>query len=378
MFDRQTSFLTTGVASAAQDTIAHAVKHRHTAISLYSGAGGLDLGFSRAGFEALWAVDNDRWAVQTYNQNLANTAVCADVLEVDPPSGLSPDVIIGGPPCQGFSVIGRMNPKDPRSQHVNHFFDVVEHLLPKAFVMENVKALGAAPRWSQIREQLLSRARDLGFETSLWLLNAQDYGVPQSRERMFLVGVRDIPAERPTPTSKESPRTVRQALSTLPSFGALGNEQRCTAKVIPAQRPIMRPSPYKGSLLFNGSGRVLDLDAPAKTLPASMGGNATPILDQLELEIGADPWVVDYHRRLLASGKPARIAPPRMRRITVEEAAVLQTFPPGWQFCGPRVAQYRQIGNAVPPVLAEAVARRVAAALDQLREGLSEPASRAA
>jgi DNA (cytosine-5)-methyltransferase 1 len=117
-------------------------------------------------------------------------------------------------------------------------------------------------------------------------------------------------------------------------------------------------------LLFNGSGRPLELDAPAKTLPASMGGNATPIVDEAELRDGAAPWVVAYHARLLEGGRPYKRAPSRLRRITVQEAAALQTFPPDWEFCGPQVAQYRQIGNAVPPNLAYHVALAVRAALD--------------
>ena len=127
----------------------------------------------------------------------------------------------------------------------------------------------------------------------------------------------------------------------------------------------MRPTAFRGSLLFNGSGRPLQLDAPAKTLPASMGGNATPIIDQEELDHGAEPWVVEYHRRLQQGGTPLRRVPRRLRRITVQEAAALQTFPREWRFSGPRVAQYRQIGNAVPPNLAEAVAKSVSEALQR-------------
>ena len=100
-----------------------------------------------------------------------------------------------------------------------------------------------------------------------------------------------------------------------------------------------------------------------------MGGNATPIVDEAELRDGAAPWVVGYHARLLAGGKPCKRAPKRLRRITVQEAAALQTFPPDWEFVGPQVAQYRQIGNAVPPRLAFHVASSVRAALDARSRG---------
>jgi DNA (cytosine-5)-methyltransferase 1 len=345
----------------------------YSAISLYSGAGGLDLGFSRAGFDIRWAIDTDPFAVKTYNANLEPRAVCGDVLAIDPPANLQPTLVFGGPPCQGFSVIGRMDPDDPRSQHVNHFFDVVAHLQPRAFVMENVKALAASPRWAAVRRRLLERATALGYEHSLFVLNAQDFDVPQSRERMFLIGIRGASPERPLATTASSPPSVRSALERLPRFGEPGNDASCAARVIPAGKPVMRPTAHRGSLLFNGSGRPLKLDGPAKTLPASMGGNATPIVDQQELERGAEPWVVTYHRRLQSGKPPLKRAPSRLRRITVQEAAALQTFPPDWTFAGPRVAQYRQVGNAVPRRLAEAVALSVREALERQDEATRGP-----
>ena len=351
-------------ASGHVDKIAQVANaNAYSAVSLYCGAGGLDLGFTRAGFRVRWAIDVDRYAIETYNANLEPNGLCGDVLRVDPPGDLRPDLVIGGPPCQGFSVIGRMDPRDPRSRHVDHFLDVVERLRPRAFVMENVKALGVSPRWVGTRQRLLDRAAALGYERSLLLLNAQDYAVPQARERMFLIGLRDAVPRVPEPTTAGNAPTVGSALSRLPRFGEPGNDAACAARVIPARSPVMRPTAYRGSLLFNGSGRPLQLGQPAKTLPASMGGNATPIVDQDELDHGLEPWVLGYHRRLLRGGKPVKRAPRRLRRITVQEAAALQTFPPEWEFSGPRVSQYRQIGNAVPPNLAEAVAQAVRAAL---------------
>lgn len=336
---------------------------RFSCISLYSGAGGLDLGFERAGFDVQWAIDSDPFAIETYKANLGPSAVCGDVLMVAPPSDLCPDLVIGGPPCQGFSVIGRMNPNDPRSQHVDHFMSVVESLQPRAFVMENVKALAVSPRWSEIHKRLIDTAERLGYMTQTHVLNAKDFGVSQSRERMFMIGSREQLVDAPVATTANQPATVRQALDQLPDFGMPGNDGLCAARIVPARHPIMRPTAYRGSLLFNGSGRPLELDAPSKTIPASMGGNATPIIDQDELAHGKKPWVVDYHQRLLAGGKPLSRAPRRLRRITVQEAAALQSFPRDWRFAGARVAQFRQIGNAVPPLLAQAVASAVRSSL---------------
>ena len=335
----------------------------YTAVSLYSGAGGLDAGFCRF-FDIQWAIDLDPFAVETYHRNLGPHVVCDDVLSARLPEGLEPDLVIGGPPCQGFSVIGRMDRSDPRSRHVHHFLDVVEKLQPRAFVMENVKALAVKERWANTRDELLERADALGYEQELFILNALDYGVPQARERMFLIGFRDARPVLPDPTTASSPPTVRDALDALPRVGETGNDGVCSARVVPAKVPVMRPTAYKGSLMFNGSGRPLELDGTAKTLPAAMGGNATPIIDQEELEHGVIPWVVEYHRHLLAGGQPLTEVPERMRRITVQEAAALQTFPRHWEFAGSQVAQYRQIGNAVPPNLAREVAGMLRSVLD--------------
>ena len=349
----------------------------YSVLSAYSGAGGLDLGFAEAGFELLWAIDSDRDAVQTYRDNLGAHIVHGALPDDAPPRDLAPDVVIGGPPCQGFSVMGKMNPEDSRSTHVFHFLDLVERVGPRAFCMENVKALAVSPRWEWIREALLRRANELEYAVELIVLNAADFGVPQARERMFLIGTRVGTPVAPIPTTNGSPETVRKTLAKLPPFGELGNDTRCVARVVPAHTPVMRPSAHQGSLLFNGSGRVLELDAPARTLPASMGGNATPIIDQAELERGAKPWVVGYHARLKAGKPPLTKAPARMRRLTVEEAAALQTFPLGWGFAGGQVSRFRQIGNAVPPVLAQAVASSLRRTLELADRGPPTTSNRA-
>jgi DNA (cytosine-5)-methyltransferase 1 len=324
----------------------------------------MDRGFIEAGFDVVWANELDPTACATYRRNVGDHIVCGDVLETEFPEGLDVDVVIGGPPCQGFSVIGKMDGDDPRSRHVFHLLDVVEASGAEAFVLENVKALGANPRWAPIREALIERAEAMGFEVDLFLLNAATHGVPQARERMFLVGVRGASPRQPRAVTAAKPPTVRDALAKLPRFGEPGNDGIVGARIVPAARPVMRPTAFRGSLLFNGSGRPLHLDSPAKTLPASMGGNATPIIDQEELEHGAEPWVLGYHRRLVDGKPPLKRAPDRLRRLTVQEASALQTFPAWWEFEGARGAQLRQIGNAVPPKLALSVARAVRSTLD--------------
>jgi DNA (cytosine-5)-methyltransferase 1 len=345
--------------------------HEHTdfvgdAISLYTGAGGLDLGFAAAGFKPIWANDIDPIAVATYNGAFeGHAARTGDIRDQEVPGKGAADLVIGGPPCQGFSVAGKMNPDDPRSRHVFDFMDVVERVEPRAYCMENVKALAENRRWKMLHRRLIERGEELGYRVTSLVLNASHYGSPQARERMFLIGLKngdsvDVPA-----TSASSPPTVRDALKLLPRYGESGNDTICPAKVTTARKPVLRRSPYAG-MLFNGQGRPLNLDMPAPTLPASMGGNRTPIIDQEQLETGADPWIVSYHHRLWVERKePLRRVPGRLRRLTVEEAAAIQTFPLGMRWEGTLSQQFRQIGNAVPPTLAYHVASALRAALEQ-------------
>lgn len=366
-----------------------------TFVSLYSGAGGLDLGFAKAGFRPVFANDIDPFAVQTYNRLSEvrdpewreaarrfedHNAACGDVrvAAANLTEGMA-DLVIGGPPCQGFSVAGRMDPNDPRSRHVFDFLGLVAKVKPRAFVMENVAALARNRRWADIIQNLKDMAA-LDYKVELVVLNASHWGVPQARERMFLVGVpHDGPDfELAEPPTLEAPRTVRDVLSALPRAGEPGNASLCTAAITLAKSPVLRRSPYAG-MLFNGQGRAMGLDRPAPTLPASMGGNRTPIVDEGDLYDGREPWIVKYHHRLFEDGEGALQALPsdaRLRRITVEEAAAIQTFPADVPWQGAQSARYRQIGNAVPPMLAYHVAKSVGAALGVTQESVEETAER--
>ena len=354
-----------------------------TYVSLYAGAGGLDIGFALAGFAPVWVSELDPFALESHNRvfkdlaakrphlgSVSYESVVGDLLAV-PDSELprrgSADLVIGGPPCQGFSVAGKMDPNDERSKHVFHFLDIVERVQPKAFVLENVKALYENRRWAAIRDGLRERADALGYDTLLTLANASHFGVPQARERMFLIGIKrglGSPVDL-KPTSSESLPTVRQALRQLPQYGEIGNDSLCTAKITLAKTPVLRRSQFAG-MLFNGAGRPLNLDAPSFTLAASMGGNKTPIIDQsLLVDSDSHSWVSNYHQALWANENPADPEiPASLRRLTVEEAAAIQTFPIGMDWAGPQSSRFRQIGNAVPPRLALAAAEAVKRALN--------------
>src|SRR5207245_1991695 len=150
--------------------------------SLYTGAGGLDLGFAAAGFKPIWANDIDRSAVATYNGVFeGHAARPGDIRDQDVPGKGAADLVIGGPPCQGFSVAGKMNPNDPRSRHVWDFMGVVERVQPRAYCMENVKALARNRRWTMLYRALIERGEELGYAVTALVLNASHYGVPQAR-----------------------------------------------------------------------------------------------------------------------------------------------------------------------------------------------------
>lgn len=344
-----------------------------TFVSLYSGAGGLDLGFVQAGFRPLFANDIDGDALRTNARLIEKSAAAlphmtgaspaeyavGSIRDITLPARDAADVLIGGPPCQGFSVAGRMDPDDPRSKHVFDFLGAVQRLNPEIFIMENVKALAVNERWSGVVTELRRRAHLLGYDTSLTVLDATEFGVPQKRERMFLIGSRSKSAPRFDSTDVTSPNSIRTTLADLPPWRSPGNDDVCRAIVTPAKNPVLRKSPWAG-MLFNGQGRPLNLDSFAPTLPASMGGNRTPIIDQSNLDDPeSKPWVVGYHKKLMNGGTTARRVPKRLRRITVQEAAAIQTFPADTDWQGPQSSKFRQIGNAVPPRLAYGVARKV-------------------
>lgn len=336
-------------------------------VSLFSGAGGLDLGFVRHGFSPVWACDTDRDAVETYNKlidgQVNSVGDARELADSMPNAADCIDLVIGGPPCQGFSVAGKMDPDDKRNALVFEFMAVVKRLKPKAFVLENVPALAQHHRWRPIMERLRRSAFEMDYCPTVVVLNAADFGVPQNRSRMFLIGL-PVGHVFSTVAPSADPVSVRQALASLPRFGQPGNDSLSQARIVFPRKPVVRKSPYAG-MLFNGQGRVIDLSRPAPTLPASMGGNRTPIIDQDHLDGKDGPWIERYHQKVLEGypSPPEEPVPTRLRRLTVEEAAVLQGFPVGMYWAGSRSSQFRQIGNAVPPGLAEHVALSVALSL---------------
>jgi DNA (cytosine-5)-methyltransferase 1 len=343
-----------------------------TVASCYSGAGGLDLGFAMAGYGIAWSNDSDPRATEIHRRLFPKA--CHDTGDFQVTSVPPCDVIIGGPPCQSFSVAGKQDPGDERSYCVLDFAAAVLRAQPRAFVMENVPAL-AGSRHRDFFRELWTLLGGHYFLTSA-VLNAADYGVAQDRFRLFLAGFRrdgdygadDFTAALVRQRSRLPCRTARSVLSIMPAYGKPGNRIKAESKITLAKNPVLRKSPYAGMLL-NG-GRPLNLDKPAYTLPAIMGGNKTPVIDTGPQESPA--WIERYHRALACedrqflrhAGDDLRRGAVPVRRITAEEAAALQSFPRGvpWDAVPPSAA-FRLIGNAVPPLLAQAVAMAVREAM---------------
>jgi len=350
----------------------------YSGVSLFTGAGGMDVGFERAGIKPVFANELMKDAALTYAANHSEKVMVNDdinnVLEsLDKYRNV--DFVFGGPPCQGFSVAGEMNPNDDRSKLIFTFLDAVEKVRPRAFVMENVKALGVLTKWEDVRKKYLDRVRQIGYLCTPFVLNSADYGVPQKRERVFFIGIKgnhdpffESNITNLIEEQKNKAPTIRDTLKSLGRAGTESNPITCTAKITFATCPVMRKSPYAG-MYFNGQGRPIDIDGYANTLPASMGGNKTPFVDEEYLYGDADEdWVVAYHKGLQDGIiKPEfREAPQRIRRITIKEAARIQTFPDDYIFCGSKGKIYAQIGNAVPCKLAEAVARATVKYLEEI------------
>lgn len=303
---------------------------RPKVVSLFSGAGGMDIGFARAGFRVVFANDFDPAAVETYRKNIGDHVVPGDITKIPDEAFPQADIVVGGFPCQGFSHAntGR-RAADPRNLLYRQYLRVLRLVQPKFFLAENVKGL-LSLEGGRIFNKIKSDFAECGYDCVHAVLNAADYGTPQTRERVFILGVRkDLtvsPSFPPVPTHSRAP-----ADNTNP-WVSVSRAMRCLPLPDP-ECPIPNHQKYSiFKLKFNGylGNRRVDPDRPAPTVTArgdTRGG------------------VVVLHH------------PSNKRRMSVRELATVQGFPFDFEFCGNQSDAYRQIGNAVPPPLAEAVAR---------------------
>lgn len=310
-------------------------------LSLFSGGGGLDLGFELAGAQTVECVDNDPESCKTLRFNRPEWSVFEGDIRGYEPKVENIDVVIGGPPCQGFSSAGKGDPSDPRNYLWQEYFRVVDAVQPRAIVLENVSALAHGRNGDHLQGIMRALERS-GYTFEMGVLNAADYGVPQARRRLIVIGLKNGEPSLPRPTTAESPMTVKEAIGDLESTPYDAKFSHVPPKHAPhvaARWAKLAP----GEVDPNYRRGRLDYDKPSVTIRA--GGGKGPRGDHL-------------------AGFHPPIHPTQPRQLTVREAARIQSFPDEWVLQGSKTAQGRQIGNAVPVALAEAIGNHVTALLE--------------
>lgn len=351
-------------------------------LDLYSGCGGLSLGFELTGaFRVIAGMDKFEWAVESFHANhpKADRAFNKplDIGALSPSSVVSslgerPDVIVGGPPCQGFSKAGKRTGVDPRNMEVWNFLKMVREIQPAAFVMENVDGLlttGQSER-GELAGELQTEFESCGYVVSKQLLDAVNYNVPQRRKRIVIVGIRDsrkpflfpdaLSPEVPTLLSRGRPIvTVSDALGDMPSPTADNPQSYAGAPKTWLQRFLRHESDgiYEHSQTHHGADMVARLTAQ------KCGTRLYPNWNHSWYRLDPSrpsPTVKENHRAPFVHFSEPRCTSPR-------ECARLQTFPDRYRILGTKTAQLIQVGNAVPALLAAAVATALAKALGEER-----------
>ncbi len=340
-----------------------------TLLDLFCGAGGMTAGFVDAGFVPIFAVDSCRWSVDTYNANFGHHATCTPVEDVE--HFPKADVVIGGPPCQGFSNLGKRLPFDPRNQLWRHFVRAIAAAQPLYFVMENVPELLKSAEY----EALKAETEGLGYEVDGQVLIAADYGIPQTRKRSFVIGSRVGPPLFPVPTHRRPDevdlfnlhlppwRTVRDAIADLPLVPTdfdwhIGRNP--TTMSLERYRHVPE------------GGNRFDLPThlqPPCWIRKTKGG--TDLFGRLWWDRPAYTIRTEFFK----PEKGRYLHPQADRPITHREAARFQTFSDDFTFCGSKIEVAKQIGNAVPSLLARRIAEAVREAVGdaQLTSASTQP-----
>ncbi len=362
---------------------------RFDLIDLFAGAGGMTLGFTEAfghTFRPVWANDYNGYACRTYAANFGDHCHAGDIVDLlDDPATSIPvaDVVIGGPPCQGFSLLNKNRDCDPRKELWRPFLEVVRRSAASIFVMENVpQILG-----TEEHENIVSEAQTMGFKVAWAKLLASDYGVPQSRTRAFIIGCRFIdpnaiafpphrthynPANGFVESSPPSEgymegaqpwRTVRDAIADLPQpKGTEIRDEKSPLDLHFGRNPTSksleryRAIPKEGMNRFDLQERRPDL-TPGCWIRKTSGG--TDLFGRLWWDRPAFTLRTEFFK----PEKGRYLHPKQHRPITHREAARMQTFPDAFVFKGSKIEVAKQIGNAVPPLLAARVADCVYALL---------------
>ena len=355
----------------------------YTTVSLFSGGGGLDLGFLREGFDIVWAIDSESNATKSYQKNIGDHIICADINTVDLSSIPKSTVVIGGPPCQSFSLSGNRNTEDDRGMLVWKYIEILKKIKPRAFVFENVTGLLSAKdtEGKKIFPQLKEAFREIGYIISAQVMNAVDYGVPQKRRRVIVVGLLGGPEfEFPEPTHGDGLRlepyvTVKDALDDLPmpSQGADDIVEYDREAKTDYQKMMREGSKFISEHFVpqmseldkyivshvKPGGNYMDIpkDVNSKRIRRlqEQGGHTTCYgrmsPDQPSYTINT------YFNR---PNVGCNIHYSQERLITVREALRLQSFPDRYEIISSsKQGRNMIVGNAVPPLLAQVIAHKL-------------------
>ncbi|NBV20545.1 MAG: DNA cytosine methyltransferase [Proteobacteria bacterium] len=385
----------------------------YTTVDLFCGAGGITEGFRRAGYSCLYGNDINFWAIETFRANHPNTTADNRPIEkVDAAAlrrslNLEPgelDVLVGGPPCQGFSINAPERfLEDPRNSLFKHYVRFLNEFRPKTLLIENVPGM-LSLGGGVIFEQILQALRAHGYHVQARILFAGHYGVPQERWRMIILGSRfSPPPNHPYPTHFATARanfkggktmtfrllpleqtallpavTVGEAIGDLPRLG-MGEGGEIVAYNRLAESEYARMMRAGAAVTFNHHAGMLAPQNAERMKFVKPGGSWRDIPHYLLPKGMQKARKSDHTKRygrlrndglagtVLTKCDPhwgAVFLPDQDRALTVREAARIQSFPDSYKFLGPRVAQYEQVGNAVPVLMAEAIARELRLSLD--------------
>lgn len=342
-------------------------------VSLFSGCGGLDLGFKQSGYDIIWANDILKDACETYRLNIGNHIFCEDINRIHKNIIPKVDIVIGGPPCQSFSLVGKRNPHDDRSDLVWSYLEVLQKVKPKIFILENVTGILSAqsPDGSKVLDNLVIAFENIGYTISVFKLNAADYGVPQRRVRVFIVGSKKkLKISEPTKSNSEDNWiSAFEALSDLSDTveNGLGKYIKKPKGVF---QELMRIGQNgKFNLHFTPYASKKDQELINHIPP---GGNYTNVPDEIattrilnfkktggrtttygRLSKDNPSYTLNTHFNRLNVG--CNIHYEKDRLISLREGLRIQSFPDSFEVLSSNKRNfYVQIGNAVPPMLAKA------------------------
>lgn len=360
-------------------------------IDLFAGCGGLSLGMELAGFNIPLAVEKDEWASETYKKNHPNTkVVTGDITQITDLNSLFEkkmiiDGIVGGPPCQGFSLSGNRDKKDPRNSLFMEFVRFVEHFNPKFFVMENVQGIMSMKtlKGQLVKDVILDEFSKLGYNVEIFKLNAAEFGVPQSRLRIFFIGLRndiEYNIEKIEPKGflfNEKQITIEQAIMDLPKIkaGEGSDFQKYSTPPTNEYQKWVRGNcegvynhvamKHTARLVerFSHIGYGQSVADVSKEHQQRKRGDASKVSGKVYSQNNMRPYPDKPSPTVAASFQSNFVHPFINRNFTAREGARLQSFPDSYIFCGKRttmsweknLSQYQQIGNAVPPLLAKAI-----------------------